>query len=124
MLNVIVVMIGCAFGGAFRYLISTYMNKLIDFPVGTLSVNLVGCFLIGLIATFLTEKMDNPSPYISLFLTVGFLGGLTTFSSFSNETMYLLRTGDYLLALLNVALNTFGGLVAVLVGMIIIRLIF
>lgn len=124
MLNVIVVMIGCAFGGAFRYLISTYMNKLIAFPLGTLSVNLIGCFLIGLIATFLTEKMDNPSPYISLFLTVGFLGGLTTFSSFSNETMYLLKTGDYLLALLNVALNTFGGLAAVLIGMIIIRLIF
>lgn len=124
MLKFLVVMLGCALGGAFRYLISTYMNKFLDFPIGTLSVNIIGCFLIGLIATFLTEKMENPSPYISLFLTVGFLGGLTTFSSFSNETLYLLRTGDYLFGVLNVVLNTFGGLLAVLLGMIIIRLIF
>ena len=56
MSNLLVVMLGCALGGAMRYLITTYINKLGYFPYGTLAVNLIGCFLIGMIATLLTEK--------------------------------------------------------------------
>ena len=52
-------MLGCALGGAMRYLITTYINKLGYFPYGTLAVNLIGCFLIGMIATLLTEKIQG-----------------------------------------------------------------
>lgn len=124
MTKLLVVMLGCALGGGLRYVITTYVNKLGHFPYGTLTVNLVGCFFIGLIATILTEKVQNTSPYLSLLLTVGFLGGLTTFSSFSNETLLLLRTGSIDIALLNIGLNTIGGLIAVWLGMILVRLIF
>ncbi len=122
--KVLVVMLGCAFGGASRYLITTYVNKLGHFPYGTLTVNLIGCFLIGIIGTLLSEYYKGASPYISLLLTVGFLGGLTTFSSFSNETLLLIRTGDVLSAILNVGLNTIGGLLAVWLGVILVRLIY
>ena len=124
MSNLLVVMLGCALGGAMRYLITTYINKLGYFPYGTLAVNLIGCFLIGMIATLLTEKIQGTSPYLSLFLTVGFLGGLTTFSSFTNETLILWRTGDFISVLLNVGLNTFGGLLAAWIGRILIYMAF
>ena len=65
MSNLLVVMLGCALGGAMRYLITTYINKLGYFPYGTLAVNLIGCFLIGMIATLLTEKIQGTSPYLS-----------------------------------------------------------
>lgn len=124
MAKILVVMIGCAFGGAFRFLITTYVNKLGHFPYGTLTVNLIGCFLIGIISTLLTERFTGVSPYLSLLLTVGFLGGLTTFSSFGNETMLLLKTGLVMQAMLNVALNTLGGLLAVWLGIMLVRIIY
>ncbi len=122
--KILVVMIGCAFGGGFRFLINTYANKWIDFPCGTLIANIVGCFLIGIITTLLTEYYKGVSTYIALFLTVGFLGGLTTFSSFANETMIFFRAGDIFSAVLNVCLNTIGGLIAVLSGMMIVRFLY
>ncbi|HJF85050.1 MAG TPA: fluoride efflux transporter CrcB [Megamonas hypermegale] len=124
MAKILAVMIGCAFGGAFRFLITTYVNKLGHFPYGTLTVNLIGCFLIGIISTLLTERFTGVSPYLSLLLTVGFLGGLTTFSSFGNETMLLLKTGLVMQAMLNVALNTLGGLLAVWLGIMLVRIIY
>ena len=124
MTKILIVMTGCAFGGAFRFLITTYIHKLGYFPYGTLTVNLIGCFLMGIISTLVTERFTGISPYVSLLLTVGFLGGLTTFSSFSNETMLLLKTGLILQAVLNVVLNTIGGLFAVWAGMVLIRLIY
>lgn len=124
MSNLLVVMLGCALGGAMRYLITTYINKLGYFPYGTLAVNLIGCFLIDMIATLLTEKIQGTSPYLFLFLTVGFLGGLTTFSSFTNETLILWRTGDFISVLLNVGLNTFGGLLVAWIGRILIYMAF
>ena len=124
MAKILAVMIGCAFGGAFRFLITTYVNKLGHFPYGTLTVNLIGCFLIGIISTLLTERFTGVSPYLSLLLTVGFLGGLTTFSSFGNETMLLLKTGQVMQAMLNVAFNTLGGLLAVWLGIMLVRIIY
>ena len=124
MAKILAVMIGCAFGGAFRFLITTYVNKLGHFPYGTLTVNLIGCFLIGIISTLLTERFTGVSPYLSLLLTVGFLGGLTTFSSFGNETMLMLKTGLVMQAMLNVVLNTLGGLLAVWLGIMLVRIIY
>lgn len=67
MSNLLVVMLGCALGGAMRYLITTYINKLGYFPYGTLAVNLIGCFLIGMIATLLTEKYKEHRPIFLYF---------------------------------------------------------
>lgn len=122
MTKILVVMLGCAFGGALRFLVTTYVNKLGHFPYGTLTVNLIGCFLIGIISTLLTERFTGVFPYLSLLLTVGFLGGFTTFSSFGNETILLLKMGLILQAMLNVILNTLGGLLAVWLGIMLVRI--
>lgn len=124
MTKILVVMLGCAFGGALRFLVTTYVNKLGHFPYGTLTVNLIGCFLIGIISTLLTERFTGVSPYLSLLLTVGFLGGFTTFSSFGNETILLLKMGLILQAMLNVILNTLGGLLAVWLGIMLVRIFY
>ncbi|MBF0171403.1 MAG: CrcB family protein, partial [Nitrospinae bacterium] len=83
----------------------------------TLAVNLVGCFLIGLVME-LTETRFLIAPPVKIFLTVGFLGGFTTFSTFSFETLALLREGESGLALLNAAGSLALGLVGVWGGMV------
>lgn len=85
--NLLFIALGGAFGSVLRYLTSVWTIKLIGqnwFFSGTTAANIIGCFLIGIIATILQEKglMDNT---IKLFLIVGFLGGFTTFSSFGLE---------------------------------------
>ena len=86
-------------------------------------------FIYNMIAAFLmifyTDVVGVSLIFVStLFLTVGFLGGLTTFSSFTNETLILWRTGDFISVLLNVGLNTFGGLLAAWIGRILIYMAF
>ncbi len=85
--NLLFIALGGAFGSVLRYLVSVWTIKLIGqnwFFSGTTAANIIGCLLIGAIATLLQEKglMDNT---IKLFLIVGFLGGFTTFSSFGLE---------------------------------------
>ncbi len=75
-----------------------------DFPYGTAVVNVIGSFLIGLIMTAFEERfLLNPS--LRIFLTIGILGGFTTFSSFSYETVMMLKDSEYLYAGLNVLVN-------------------
>lgn len=122
--EVLVVMVGCAFGGASRFLVSTAMSRYAAvFPYGTLIVNLVGCLLIGFISTLLAERYMSASPYVRLLLTVGFLGGLTTFSSFGYETLSLLRVNNIFGALANVGINVCGGLFLAWLGMVCARLL-
>jgi CrcB protein len=96
----LVLMIG--FGGfigtVFRYLISLgIQNKFLStWPFGTFTVNIVGCFLIGIVYA-LSDKGNIPAEW-RLFLATGILGGFTTFSSFSNETVNMLRDSQYLYA--------------------------
>jgi CrcB protein len=79
--------IGSFIGGILRYLLSLFIqNKFLSaFPFGTMSVNILGCFLIGLV--FGLSDRGNISMEARLFLATGFLGGFTTFSAFSNETV-------------------------------------
>jgi CrcB protein len=90
-------------GSAFRYWISTETYRLLGqgFPYGTLLVNVVGCFLIGFLMAFFEERFVI-NPNLRIFLTIGILGGFTTFSTFSFETVSLLREGSYLTASANV----------------------
>jgi len=90
-----------------------------DFPLGTLIVNIVGCFVAGILSG-LVERHDWFSPETRVFLFTGLLGGFTTFSAFGVETISRLKQGDVGVALSYVALSVLGGLAAVWVGMALI----
>ncbi|MDO8494731.1 MAG: fluoride efflux transporter CrcB [Deltaproteobacteria bacterium] len=84
-------------------------------PLGTLLVNVVGCLVLGLITGAL-EKHEVLKPELSLFIITGVLGGFTTFSAFGFETFYLLKRGDFPIALLNILLSVSLCLTAVWIG--------
>lgn len=102
------VFIGGGTGSLARWLLSMRLNPTHQLiPVGTLTANLVGAFIIGLgLAWF--NRMSHLDPMWKVLLTTGFCGGLTTFSTFSAEVVFLLQQGRLSWALLNVALNLFG----------------
>ena len=85
------------------------------FPLGTLIVNVTGCFLIGFLMTLFTERLDL-DPNWRLLLVVGFLGGYTTFSSFEWETFSAVREGGFWIGMLNVVSSIILGYVAVWLG--------
>lgn len=93
----------CAGGGLARYYLSGWLYSLLGrgFPYGTLAVNILGAFFIGLIME-LSLASTLISDTLRLGLTVGFLGGLTTFSTFSYETYRLLEDGQILVAFVNI----------------------
>lgn len=109
----LVVGIGAAIGGISRYWLSGFVYRFLptDFPYGTLAVNFLGSLIIGFVIFSLSEK-ELISPLFRLFLTVGFCGGFTTFSTFSLETINLMREKENLFA----ALNIIGNLVLSLGG--------
>jgi CrcB protein len=105
-------------GSILRYVVSGYVqqwSRSIDFPYGTLAVNVGGCLVIGLL-TQLAEARGVLSPESRLLVFIGVLGGFTTFSTFGSETMNLLRDGQNPLALANVAANVILGLGGVWLG--------
>ena len=117
-MNILLVALGGAFGSVSRYLLGTWIqsvSKSIDFPYGTLTVNLIGCFLIG----FLSQLAETRGVFTSehrAFIFIGILGGFTTFSSFGNDTINLLRDGETFNALANVGANVILGLLLVWLG--------
>ncbi|HWR44210.1 MAG TPA: fluoride efflux transporter CrcB [Sporomusa sp.] len=117
MINILIVAIGGGIGAASRYLVSSWAAERFGsgFPYGTLIVNVAGCFIIGLFLALVTDKIVV-KPEWRLFVTTGFLGGLTTFSSFSYETMKLLQEADISLAVYNVLANCVIGFLATWVG--------
>ena len=122
MMNIVFVGLGGFIGASTRYLISLYASKLFTskIPIGTLSVNILGSLIIGIVME-LTLKTSLISPHMKLFLTTGFLGGLTTFSTFSYETMELIEKGELLLAIFNIALNLLLSLGGAILGRGIIK---
>ncbi len=124
-MNSLIVFIGIGgfFGAIFRFLISTFVQKISFsfFPVGTLSVNVLGSFIIGFLALYF-EQMVSPN-YKALFIT-GFLGALTTFSTFSLETVSMLQSSEYMKAILNISLNVIFCLIATIGGMILFKFIY
>lgn len=116
------VFIGGGLGAVCRYLATTAIGARFGmmFPFGTLFVNTLGSFLMALIMGFLLSmvKANNLlSEPLRLLLTVGFLGGFTTFSSFSMETLTLLRSGSVIVAIANIAANVILGLIAAILGL-------
>ena len=115
--------IGGFLGAISRFLLSNSLQKSFDmvFPIGTLGVNVVGSLLIGFFA-FYFSSITIPE-YRGLVIT-GFLGALTTFSTFSYETIGLFEHGSYIKAVLNIFLNVSLSLGATLIGMWIFKKVF
>ncbi len=108
MINYLLVSLGAAVGGGLRYWVSNITYKIFPstFPYGTLAVNLIGSLLLGILI-FLFDDKELITPGLKLFLAVGFCGGFTTFSTFSLETINLLKDSQYIPGLLNILLNLF-----------------
>lgn len=107
MINTLLIFFGAGLGGVSRYWVSNGIYLLVgrQFPYGTLVVNASGSFLIGLLFVLIMEKFGDIGPQLRSLLLIGFLGGYTTFSSFSMETLNLLESGAWLSAILNILLS-------------------
>lgn len=113
------VFIGGGLGALSRYgvaLLAKRLAPLSAFPWGTLVVNLAGCFVLGLLARVFSAKAGLPAP-LTAGLTTGFLGGLTTFSTFGVETTSLMMSAESHLGLLNLLANVVFGLALAWLGM-------
>jgi CrcB protein len=119
----LLIALGGAAGSLLRYLLGGAMQRMSasGFPVGTLVVNVSGCFIIGvLVRQFMNMQL---SPELRALLIVGFCGGFTTFSTFSAETLGLIEGGEYTRAMSYVILSLGLCLTATLAGMTTMRLI-
>ncbi len=131
-MSYLLVFLGAGLGGVCRFLMSTSLQKWMSssgnfgmtavFPIGTFCVNMLGCFIIGMVAQ-LAETRAVLQGDTRLFLTVGILGGFTTFSSFGYETVSLVKDGEIVLAMSNACGQLILGLFFVWLGMIIGKLI-
>ncbi len=118
MRNLLIVGMGGFIGAVLRYLISGSVQKWsqsVDFPYGTLAVNLIGCLVIGML-TRLDEIRSLLSPEMRFFILIGLLGAFTTYSTFSNEAMNLINDRRFNMAVVYMAAHLVLGLVAVLAG--------
>lgn len=118
---VLFVGLGSFIGGISRYLVSVFIqNKFLStFPYGTLAVNIIGCFLIGIIYGF--SERGNMNAEWRIFLATGIMGGFTTFSSFSNETVSMLRDAQYLQAFSYIFFSVIIGLAVTFAGISLIK---
>jgi CrcB protein len=124
-MNRTILLIG--FGGLLgtigRYLTAVYFARLIpsSFPYGTFVVNLLGCFVIGIIYG-LADRYSWLTPEWRLFLATGICGGYTTFSAFAYENIKLLQAGDFLIFATYSLTSFAGGLFAIFIGLLITKL--
>jgi len=115
-------MIGGALGALSRFITSSYINKIIpiDFPAGTLIVNVIGSFILAFFTILSVEKLVL-EPVWRMFFAVGFLGAFTTFSTYSYETFMLILDGEYFRAISNIILNNLLSILATFLGFMLAR---
>lgn len=117
------VALGGAIGATARYLSGAVILRTLGagFPYGTMFVNIVGSFLMGLLAVYLMERMDAGFARFAPFLMTGVLGGFTTFSAYSLDTLYLIERGRYASASVYMGGSVFLAIGALILGMTIAR---
>ncbi len=117
MKELLLVSVGSFFGGGLRFAVSRWLAACtsISFPLGTFTVNVAGCLIIGFLSGVGTPG-GWLSPQAKLLLATGFCGGFTTFSTFMNESCSLVKSSDYVTALLYVAGSVAAGFAAVVAG--------
>ena len=105
-----------------RYFVTTQLaGKLGNFPIGTLAVNILGSFLIGIVTGFFIGKLNEVSEVWRIFFAVGFLGGFSTLASFSIETVNLFQSGNIFSAVLNIILTFSTGIIACAIGLALMK---
>lgn len=122
MIQTLAIAVGGALGSVLRFWMSTWVSGQWgrEFPYGTLAVNVLGCLLMGILFVLLTERL-NLAPVWRAGLLIGVLGGFTTFSAFSMETVSLIEAGASLRALLNIMASVVACVGATWVGVIAAR---
>ena len=118
-MKILLVALGSALGGVLRYLVPCCFAAAKGFPWATLTVNVVGSLLIGLLSGALARHGGSSAESMRAFAIVGFCGGFTTFSTFSNETFRMIENSQWLSAAGYAGLSVAAGLVAVFVGYLI-----
>lgn len=117
------VFLGGGLGALLRHglntLVTQYFHR--DFPLGIMLINILGSFLMGLLVGLFTHFWDAPQ-HLRTFITVGLLGGLTTFSSFSLDAVLLLERGEYLNAGIYIIGSVIASLLALIMGMALVRM--
>ena len=122
--SLLLVAIGSSIGGTCRFLCQQFVQKHFpsSIPFGTLSVNIIGCFIIGIIYG-LANKSNIISPEIRLFMATGFCGGYTTFSSFAYENISLMQEGEFYYIALYILYSLIIGFAAVYTGILFTKII-
>ena len=114
---------GAALGAWLRWWLGMLLNPVLPtLPLGTLAANLIGGYLVGVAVAFFTEYASLP-PEVRLFVITGFMGGLTTFSTFSAEAVTLISRSEYLWALAHTTVHLGGSLVMTVLGMLTVNLL-
>jgi CrcB protein len=117
-LSVVAIAVGASLGALFRWQLGTWLNALWPaVPPGTLAANLIGGYLIGVALAFFAQHPELP-PEWRLLVVTGFLGGLTTFSTFSAEIVNNIMRGDVLMALAGTATHVVGSLALTVLGIV------
>ena len=104
-------------GTILRFLIGSSIEKLLvtSFPIVTIFVNLIGCFLIGLVSGYFTQKLGDQTQ-LFFFLTIGILGGFTTFSAIAMDSQVFIENGEFLKMITYISLQTIIGITLCLIG--------
>lgn len=120
--NILFVLVGSAAGGSLRYITSLMIQSKnsTQFPMATFLINLIGCFIIGIVYAIAARNATTGSD-IKLLLATGFCGGFTTFSAFAFENLELFKSGMHLTALMYIILSVTLGILGVVLGAALIK---
>lgn len=118
---IILIGIGSCIGGIARYLMAEYLQENVKttFPIGTFCVNILGCFLIGIVVGLVDKSLISENTKV--FLSMGILSGFTTFSAFSHQTVTLLKAGEFYHAFGYIACTIVLGLLATFFGIFLVQ---
>jgi len=120
--HILLIGLGGFIGSVLRYFVSKLNNywEVLSIPIGTLAVNVIGSFLIGLVSAY-ALKTGNLSEEMKLFIITGLMGGFTTFSAFSNENVLMMQNGQFAAVALYIGLSVLLGFAAAFLGYVLIR---